>query len=114
MTISPVSRPAAEVSPPLITPPPVTRSSSTVSPPSAIQEASPTATETATVQSYGAADFNPVQAPINTTATTNFYVNGVRTPENKAEEARQVVAQNLGEDVELLYNPTEGFTQGWC
>lgn len=79
--------------------------------PTTVAPPAPTSSEantSATVQNYDAADFNPVQSSIDTTRTTNFYVNGVRTPEDKAEEARQFVAQNLGEDVQLLYNPTEG------
>ena len=66
--------------------------------------------QTAT-QNYQQADFNPVQDTLPSQNTTTFYVNGIRTPEHKAEEARDVISDNLGMPVELLYNPTEGLLQ---
>ncbi len=71
--------------------------------------ASATALKTeATTGNYGKADFDPVAGNVQSTPTKNFYVNGIRTPEDRADQARDLVAEKLGQDVELLYNPTEG------
>ncbi len=87
-------------------------------PPASVKPAKPAAASSAPQKSdqtaaknYQQADFNPVQGALPSSRTTTFYVNGIRTPENKAEEARDVISDNLGTPVELLYNPTEGLLQ---
>lgn len=45
---------------------------------------------------------------IDQPASRSFYLNGIRTPEDSAREARDVLEGKTGEQIELLYNPTEG------
>lgn len=37
-----------------------------------------------------------------------FYLNGIRTPEASAKEALRVLEGKTSQDIELIYNPTEG------
>ncbi|PIQ23959.1 hypothetical protein COW36_05420 [bacterium (Candidatus Blackallbacteria) CG17_big_fil_post_rev_8_21_14_2_50_48_46] len=40
--------------------------------------------------------------------TQAFYLNGIRTPEKSAEEARKALEGKTGLDIQMLYNPTDG------
>lgn len=62
-------------------------------------------------QAYGKAEFDPVSTNVQATPTKNFYVNGIRTPQSRADQARDLIADNLGQEVELLYNPSESLLQ---
>lgn len=61
------------------------------------------------------ADFDPVSRCVTTRdgnhPPRNFYINGIRTPQQAADASRDLIADNLNQPVELLYNPTEGLIQ---
>lgn len=45
---------------------------------------------------------------IDQPASRSFYLNGIRTPEDSARETRDALEGKTDEQIELLYNPTEG------